>query len=164
MAIERVLNEKTEFVPRNRMRLIRDAERSADEANVRYAQALQAAEKARQEAVETRATVVWTHLFPSEALVSPAPTHLLAGALKPLGLTAQVNVARVWDALRIDAEWLQTAAAPQQRVALEGLAGRPVRTTEQAVFTDSPEGREALQREHREALERHFAQFGTWPG
>ncbi len=75
-----MLNEKTAFVSRNRMRLIRDAERPADEANVRYAQAIQAAERARQEAVETRATLVWAHLFPSEALVSPAPTHLLAGA------------------------------------------------------------------------------------
>jgi hypothetical protein len=98
IAVERVLNEKTAFVSRNRMRLIRDAERPADEANVRYAQAIQAAERARQEAVETRATLVWAHLFPSEALVSPAPTHLLAGALRralqPLGLTAGRSATR----------------------------------------------------------------------
>ncbi len=168
LAADKVLTEKVAFVEKHRARLVKEAERGAEEASARYARLLAEAEEARGDALAARETVVWAKLFPSEALLRQPQTRLLAGGLQrgaaPLGLNTQLEAAALYAALKVDAEWVATAMSREQRAALDGAGEHVARVDREAVFVQTPEGQEALRRERREALEYHHAMFGTWPG
>jgi hypothetical protein len=141
-ATERVLAEKAEFVEKHRGRLVRDADRLADDAHRRYLELVDQLTNQRAELQASRRATVWARLYPGEAAARETPDQFCGGRAKPLramGLEASVAPDRVLDALKADADWLRDAATPEQK-ALMG-EGRDPRTPPATEWSDTPEAK-----------------------
>jgi hypothetical protein len=165
-AVERVYEDKARFVEKHRRRLIREADEVTREARDRYVKAIEEAEQARGELVDSRAATLWAAFYPGElANQSPGDTSALAlnlrrpveGAFADHEPDHRHGVFRV---LRTDANLL--AEAMTQNQALELGAADPQENA--AVWTGTPEGQEALRKERQEARERYRREWGTEPG
>jgi hypothetical protein len=71
----------------------------------------------------------------------------------------ELDVDRVFAALRSDSEWLTNAATPQQRAEIDGI--NPRKTG--AVWAGSPEDIEQQRADKRAALERYKREWGRYP-
>ena len=163
-AAERVYEHKERFVAKHRRRLIRDADKATNEARERYEKAIEEAERARAELVDSRASSVWAALFPGElANQAPDTAALVANLRKPveaaLQVTSRLAAAGVFSVLRSDAETLATALTRDQ--AQELGVTRPYHDA--AIWTRTEEGQEALRQEGREARERFEREWGKPP-
>lgn len=118
-ATARVLAAKTEFVEKHRGRLVKEADSYASEAHARYLELVDQLADARADLAAKRSAAVWARLYPAEQ-AGRGPADTFAGGrkrpLQAMGLSANVEPGRVFDALRADAEWLADAASPEQRV------------------------------------------------
>lgn len=163
-AVAVVLQEKTAHVQKHRDRLVQQADRAVQDAHGRLVGLVAQLEAARGDLAELRAAAVWAAVYPSEAAMRPAQDTLLAGGqakpLSRLGLTSQVNVDRLWAVLRADADWLATAASPEQRAAMEG---RDPRDKGGATWAETPAGHEADRAERQAALQRYRETWGCDP-
>jgi hypothetical protein len=167
VAIGQVLAEKAAFVEKHRARLVREADKAVETAHTRQRELIEELARTREGLCELRQSALWAGTFPDPA-ASQTPQHeLLAGGLrKPventIGITSQVNVARLWDVLRADADLLKDAATPAQRAVMEGSDGaKPGGTT----WFDTPEGENQRKRDRqaqREAYVREWGQLPSW--
>jgi hypothetical protein len=167
VAIGQVLAEKAAYVEKHRARLVKEADKAVETAHTRQRELIEELARTREGLAELRQSALWAATFPDPAASQTAQPELLAGGLrKPvedaIGITTQVNVARLWDALRADADLLKDAATPAQRALLEGRDGRkPAGTT----WFDTEEGaaqRKQDQTAARERYEREWGQLPSW--
>ncbi len=164
-AIERVYEDKAQFVAKHRRRLVQDADKATQKARERYTRALEDAEEARAELVDCRAAALWAAFYPSE-LANQAPGDTAAVALNlrrpieaALQLTSRLAAAGVFRVLQSDAEVLAEAMTRDQ--ALELGAADPHEGA--AIWTNTPDGQEELRKERQEALERYRREWGHYP-
>lgn len=164
-AVAIVLEDKARYVEKHRPRLVQEADRHVQAAHGRLGELVDQLQAARSDLAELRAASVWAAVYPSEAAMRTAPHTLLAGgqpkALSRLGLTAQVNVDRLWEVLRADADWLRDVASPEQRAAMQSRTPRD--QPDGAVWGDTPEGREGDRAEKKAALQRYREIWGREP-
>jgi len=160
-----VLEQKADFIARHRSKLTKDAEGEVKQARERYEAALDAAAEARRELAECRGLVLWAALFGTEShlLDFPQAGQTIGGgvkALRALGLNRRVDVDALFAHLREhDGAWVAMAVSDEQRRAL-GVNEIPDPEVA-AVWTDSAEGRQALQRQGERARERLAAARST---
>ncbi len=153
--------DKEAFVAKHRRRLVQEADKATNEARERYEKAIEEAEHARAELVDSRAASVWAALFPSDLATQAPDTAAIATNLrKPveaaLQVTTRLAAAGVFRALRSDAETLAKALTRDQAHEL-GVANP---YTETAIWTQTEEGQEALRQERQEARERYEREWG----
>jgi hypothetical protein len=164
-ATERIFEDKSRFVEKNRDRLGREADRATREARDRYLRAVEEAEQARAELVDCRAAALWASFFPGELANEAPDTGAIAASFrKPvetaLQVTTRLVAAGVFQVLRSDAEILAEAMTRNQ--AEELGATHPYR--ERAMWVNTEEGQEALRQERQEARERYQRAWGKVPG
>jgi hypothetical protein len=138
-AINKVLAEKVAFFERNRGRLVKQADRQAEDARARYLRLIDELAEAREDLRGYRRAAVLARLYPTEQAAAEPPDSFAGArkrALAPLGIGAPVAPDRVLDALRADAQWLAEAATPEQRAAMAGIDPRTPPNTE---WSDDPE-------------------------
>jgi hypothetical protein len=152
---ERIGTELADFVVRHRPRLVDDVDRETEETKRRYLDTVAELERLRGELRGLRQTARWTMLFPDELAVAPVGNEamLALGLLKPvaatLGVTQQVAIASVFDALRADADTITERLTVEQRKEL-GLGAAPTPERE-AMWHDDPAYQEWA-KEQRERL------------
>ena len=152
-AAERVYEDKTRFVEKHRRRLVREAEKATQEARERYTRAIEEAEEARAELIDSRAAALWAALYPSE-LANQAPGDTAAVALNlrrpveaALQITTRLAAAGIFRVLRSDADYLAEAMSGNQAQAL----GKTDPYREEAIWVNTEEGQKALRKERKEA-------------
>lgn len=151
-AVQRVHDEKAQFVASHRGRLTKEADSHVVEAHSRYLELVDQLAEARQDLFAKRYAAVWARLYPAEQAAGTVPDTFAGGRRKPLqamGVGALVGPDRVLDALRADADWLREAATPEQRFAMEGRDPRTPRATE---WVDDPAAKAARQKQTGEWL------------
>jgi hypothetical protein len=137
-----VLEERIAFVERHRKRLVRDAEREAEQAQARYLEAVELLAQAREELVGLRETTVWAALYPSETLTTMAPSHALVGGRRREleqhlpGVQGELPAHAVLAALRADAEYLAAVSTVEQAAAMQGITTAEL-TTRKAMWAGS---------------------------
>ncbi len=124
-ATEAVLAEKATYVERHRVKLVQQADRSTEAAHRRVNELIDQLAAAREELADQRQSALWAALFPAAEAGQSAGVHLVAGGLRApveqaLGLTAQVEMTRLIDLLRTDADVMKTVQTRSQRAALDG--------------------------------------------
>lgn len=126
--IVRVLGEKASHVERHRPRLVKDASKATAAAERRYAELIDEAERARQEAVELREAELWALTFPEvrqgEEQIPPGVAGNLRAPLKKAGIDHALEPGSVFDLLREDAGWIPGAVKPELKEKL-GAGARP---------------------------------------
>ena len=129
-----------------------------------YVAALEEAARRRERLTESREAEVWAGVFPRGDVGVAPHTNMLAGGLRRvaqlLGIETQVTVGRVLEALHADANWLKSAASPEQRAILEGIDPRQPPST---AWFDFDEGRAHRRAEHEKAVQRHIEEWGRPP-
>jgi hypothetical protein len=123
VAIDKVAQERAEFVEKHPERLVKEATRVTDAAHERARAALAEFVSAREELVEGRRAVLWAALYPSVVASREPRWQALAGGLKrvieKLGIAQVIGMGQVVDALGEDVEWAANAQTPEQRQALQ---------------------------------------------
>ena len=121
-AIDGVSESRATYVAKHRARLTRDAGGAAERAHTVLVAAIGELERARAELVAARRLELWTACYPDASAGREPQWGSLAGgqrrALEPMGARETVAVAPVLTALRTDADWLTSAASPEQRAKL----------------------------------------------
>lgn len=157
--IVRVLGEKASHVERHRPRLVKDASKATAAAERRYAELIDEAERARQEAVELREAELWALTFPEvrqgEEQIPPGVAGNLRAPLKKAGFDHALEPGSVFDVLRADAGWIPSAAKPELKQKL-GQAEQ-----DGAQWLDTPEGHSWQQQQQRATNER-VERARTW--
>ena len=127
--------------------------------------AIELVERERTALAEAREAAVWARLYPDESTGRMPRFNTFAGALRrvlqPLGMTAQVDASRVFEALRGDADWLRDVVGSEQRSALDGE--QPLDLRREAGWANDEQTREYERREKREALEAYKRTWGQYP-
>jgi chromosome segregation protein len=137
-----VLEERIAFVERHRKRLVRDAEREAEQARARYLEAVDMLAQAREDLIGLRETAVWASLYPSETLASMAPSHALVGGRRREseqhlpGVKGELPAHAVLALLRSDAEYLATVSTVEQAAGMRGVTTAEL-TTREAMWAGS---------------------------
>jgi hypothetical protein len=121
----------------------------------------------REGLAELRSDAVWAATLPDPVASQTAQPELLAGGLrKPvestIGVSTQVSVARLWDALRADADLLKDAATPAQRALLQGRDGRKPAATAWFGTEEGAAQRKIDPKAARERYEREWGQLPSW--
>jgi hypothetical protein len=153
---DRVLAEKIAFVEKHRKRLVRDAERATEEARQRYLRLVDGLAQARADLVGLRETTVWAALYPSETLMTMAPSHaLVGGRLRELeqhlpGGRGALPAHAVLALLRADAEYFTTVSTVEQAAAMQSVTTAEL-TTREAMWAGS-DADLARQKRERERL------------
>lgn len=164
-AIDRALEDRGEFVEKNRARLAAVAAQQEDAVLERLMGLLDGVEQERARLAELRQAEVWASLFPHELAAREPMTRLFGGGLQhvsaPLGLSAQFDYDRIIEALRADAMWLRHALATNEQRAL--LEGRDPRASNDAVWADTPESRAERKAELEDAVRAFVAEWGHHP-
>jgi hypothetical protein len=164
-AIDRALEDRGRFVEKNRDRLANVAAQQANTVLNRIVELLDEAEQARATLGELRQAEIWARLFPSELANREPQTRLFGGGLRhvsqPVGITAQIDYARMIDALRADATWLRNAAATNEQRAL--LEGRDPRSSRGAKWADTDEYKAERRAEIDEAVQAFVQEWGYQP-
>jgi hypothetical protein len=165
---DRILEEKIAFAKKHRKRLVRDAERATEQAKARYLKFVDQLANAREELIGLRETTVWASLFPSETLVTPAPSHVLVGGrlskTEPHlpGLKRELPAHAVLALLRADAEHLASVSTLEQAAAMQGVSEAMLKR-DVAMWADSEEGRVWQKREKERLIEQHTREWGQRP-
>lgn len=139
---DRILEERIAFVEKHRKRLMRDAERAAEQAKERYLRAVDELAQAREELVGLRETTVWASLYPSDTLTSMAPSYALVGGRRReteqhlAGMTGQLPAHAVLALLRADAVYFATVSTVEQAAAMQGVTAAEL-TTREAMWAGS---------------------------
>lgn len=163
-ARDRVYEDKARYVEKNRSRLIREADKATREARDRYAKAVEAAEQARADLVDCRASALWASLFPAEiSNQTPDVAALAANLRRPVEAELQVAnrlpAVGVFRVLRSDADILAEAMTRDQALALG--AAHP--NEGGAVWAGTPEHEAQMKKERQEARERYRREWGQEP-
>ena len=123
-AIDKVSSERAAYVAKHRGRLVSEAGQVAEKAHRALVRSLDQLEAARSELVEARRLTLWAELYPAAEVGREPGWQLLGGGLRRIlakvGLEHLVTAAAVLEGLREDAEWIASAATPEQRQAIEG--------------------------------------------
>jgi hypothetical protein len=141
VAVAKTLDEKVRYFEAYRGRLVKQADKQVKEARARYLRLVDELAEAREDLRGYRRAAVLAQLYPTEQAAAEPPDSFAGArkrALAPLGIGAPVAPDRVLEALRADAEWLASAATPEQRAAIEGYDPRQPPGT---VWSDAPEER-----------------------
>ena len=161
-AIERVYEDKARFVEKHRSRLAREADKAVQKARDRYTRAIEEAEEARAELIDSRAGALWARLYPGE-LANQAPGDTTALALnlrRPIEAALQIRTrlaaAGVFRVLRTDADYLAEAMTRNQALAL-GVADP---AQDAAIWVNTPEGQDELRKERQKAREAYRRAWG----
>jgi hypothetical protein len=163
-ARERVYEDKARYVEKHRNRLVREADRETREAQARYAEALEAAERARAELVDCRAAALWASLYPG-ALANQTPdvaavaTNLRKPVERALQVTTRLAADGVFRVLREDGDILAEMMTRDQALAL----GAADPNQGAAIWSGTPEGEEQARKERKEARERYRQMWGRYP-
>lgn len=166
-AVDELLERKGTFVERNRARLVADADREVEAGKQHMLGLIAELEATRAELVIRRSVQLWTSLYPDPtAAHTPQFAMLVGGLARPtraaIGVETQIEVGRLLDLLRTDADWLRSAITAQQRAVLDGRdPNRP--DPDGAGWADTPEGREGDRAEKREQLEAYKREWGHYP-
>ena len=160
-----MFEDKARFVEKNRRRLVREADKATEGAQARYAQALDAAERARGELIDCRAAALWASLFPGElANQAPDVAAVAANLRKPvesvLQLKTRLAADGVFRVLRSDAGIRASAMTREQALAL----GAADPHQDAAIWQGTPEHQEQMRKERQEARERYRREWGQEPG
>lgn len=154
---QRVLEEKIEFIKKQRSSLTRTAEQETAKALEHCLDLVNQLREARAELLEARANQTWAALYP-DPLTSATMGHeqsLALGLLKPvreaLGLTQQIAAERVFAALEMDATVISERLTPEQRQQL-GFGPEPTPETI-AMWHEDPRAVEWTKRKQRELNE-----------
>ncbi len=157
--IGRVLGEKAAYVEHNRGRLTKDAAKATAAAERRYAELIDEAERARQEAVELREAELWALTFPEcrqgEEQIPRGMAGNLQAPLKKAGIDHALEPGTVFDVLRADAGWIPGAAKPELKEKL-GQAEQ-----DGAQWLDTPEG-QSWQQQQQRATDERVERARTW--
>ncbi|HXH89379.1 MAG TPA: hypothetical protein VNI55_12330 [Gaiellaceae bacterium] len=164
VAIERVLAEKVDYVSRHRARLVKEAEKATREAHVRYSALIAELEAAREELRDSRQSVLWAALHPSETLNASFPTHIALGRAKPVeaalpGYRSQIALQSLIGLLKADADLLAEAISTEQ---LEAL-GRKSDASVTAVWAGSDEDRDRERSEKERRIADYAREWGFRP-
>jgi hypothetical protein len=155
VATTRMLADKAAFVEKHRGRLVKEADSYADEAYVRYHELVDQLAEARADLFAKRRAAVWVRLYPDEQSIREVADTFAGGLRKPLtamGLNAQIGPERVLDALRADADWLRSAATPEQKAKIG--EGRDPKTPPNTVWDRTDEGQQWQRDQRQRALHR----------
>jgi hypothetical protein len=123
---------------------VREADRLVTETHARYLELLTQAEQTRQELADCRQAAIFAALYPDSAAGQEPNTALLTGGLRrpveqTLGVATQLAAERVFQALRLDGDWLKGAATVEQHAKLQGSDPTP----RLAQWANTPEGAQA---------------------
>jgi len=163
--VAKLLIAKIDYVTKNRASLRRTAEREAAKARARYEQAIHALADAREELLTCRSDEVWAELYPSETTGQSRGTeaNLAFGLLQPvrstLGVTTQLPITAIYEALTADAATIAERLTPEQR---KELGVGPEATPEgEAMWDSDPRHQEWAAAKRRELNE--LAQWAMTP-
>ena len=163
--VAKLLAAKIDYVTKNRPSLRRTAEGATAKARASYEQAIDALAGAREELLTCRSDEVWIELYPSETTRQTRGTeaNLSFGLLQPvrstLGVTNQLPITAIYEALTADAATIAERLTPEQRAEL-GVG--PEATPEQIAMWDSdPRHQEWAAAKRRELNE--MAPWATGP-
>jgi hypothetical protein len=152
---ENALGEKVAFVDKHRKRLVEDAEEETERARDRYLSAIAEAERARADLIGMRETTVWAAVYPSDTLMTYAPSHaLVAGRPRESrrhGFQSAVIASAAFDLLRDDAEVLTTLSTREQAAAMQGTTTAAL-SGEEAMWAGSDEDVARQQRERERVI------------
>lgn len=167
-ARERLLAEKVALVERHRKRLVRDAQRVTEEAKRRYLELVDELAESREDLFASRLTALWASLYPSPVLQSQPPAQVVGGVLKLQqqalpGYTSQLDAERIWNLLRLDADYLAEAQTQAQHAELVGLNPQHRAPDKSAVWAQTEEGKEFERAERQAARERYRELWGSYP-
>jgi len=156
--VAKLLSAKIDYVEKNRSSLRRTAEGATAKARGSYEEAIDALAGAREELLGCRSDQVWAAMFPSEITRQSRGTeaNLAFGLLQPvrstLGVTNQLPVTAIYDALRADAATIAERLTPEQR---KELGVGPEATPEsEAMWDEDPRNKEWAAAKQRELNER----------
>jgi len=163
--VAKLLSEKIDFVTKNRSSLRRTAEGATAKARASYEQAIHALAGAREELLDCRSDQVWAELYPSETTRQTRGTeaNLSFGLLQPvrstLGVTTQLPITAIYEALTADAATIAERLTPEQR---KELGVGPEATPEgEAMWDSDPRHQEWAAAKRRELNE--LAQWAMTP-
>jgi hypothetical protein len=164
------LAEKTSYVEANRKALAKDAAQAVQEASAGYREAIDRLLAAREELVASRLDELYFKLYPSEAVASAPPqTPLVGGIIGRMreavpGWQITLGVPELRRLLEADVEFVASMLTPAQQAALRERDPEAVRFDQEAIWTTTEAGQEALRRERQEARERYAREWGRQPG
>jgi len=156
--VAKLLDEKITYVTKNRASLRRTAEGATAKARATYEQAIDALAGAREELLDCRSDQVWAELYPSETTRQSRGTEanlslgLQAPVKRTLGITNQISITAIYEALTADAASIVERLTPEQR---KELGFRPQATPEtEAMWREDPRYKEWAVAKQRELNER----------
>ncbi|MBA3382721.1 MAG: hypothetical protein H0T97_12795 [Actinobacteria bacterium] len=163
--VAKLLAAKIDYVTKNRASLRRTAEGATAKARASYEQAIVALAGAREELLTCRSDQMWAELYPSETTRQSRGTEvnlslgLQAPVKRTLGITTQLPITAIHEALKADAATIAERLTPEQR---EELGVGPQATPEQVAMWDSdPRHQEWAAAKRRELNE--LAQWAMTP-
>ena len=156
--VAKLLDAKIDHVMKNRPSLRRTAEGATAKARATYEQAIDALAGARDELLDCRSDQVWAELYPSETTRQSRGTEanlslgLQAPVKRTLGITNQISITAIYEALTADAASIVERLTPEQR---KELGFRPQATPEtEAMWREDPRYKEWAVAKQRELNER----------
>ncbi len=159
--VAKLLMAKIDFVEKNRPSLRRTAEGATAKARATYEQAIDALAGAREQLLDCRSDQVWSELYPSETTRQTRGTEanlslgLQAPVKRTLGITNQLPVTAIYEALTADAATIAERLTPEQR---KELGVGPQATPEQEAMWDS----DPRQQEWAAAKRRELNELAQW--
>jgi hypothetical protein len=150
LAARKVLDEKTRYVDRHRVRLRKEAAKERRKAVKQLQAAIAAVDQAREGVVDCVRAEVWAKEFPGpDADAGSLALQMVRGGrlVKAIpGYQGQLVAQQLTEAMRGDCDWLDSVVADE-------LEDGEVDPDKQAIWLDAPESRPVIARKNKEIAE-----------